>query len=353
MDSAIHARAAAAADRLCGYPFRVWGYGDSVGFEGLLAASSVLDDPGRASFVYGLIKGWVPRAKPFVELDNTAPGHAICLSEACRHDQSVLDAAEQLVAFLTARPLIEGCFQSFHVAPLKQPFGGGQLSSQETQLLSDPGPGVFVDCLHFDAPFLTHLGKLVGRDDLVDCGAGQAVAMVRLLQDESGVFSHFYLPKTRERYGYGWSRGQGWALLGLLDVLDQLPADHSARPELERAALALGRALVATQDASGHWPALVHESDVFLETSAAYFFAAGLTRGIKSGLFPVSWADCATTAFSAGVDAVSRDGTIEGVSAEIWACTSLEHYRRVPTGFQVPWGQGAFLIAVDEIARDL
>jgi unsaturated rhamnogalacturonyl hydrolase len=43
---------------------------------------------------------------------------------------------------------------------------------------------------------------------------------VRVLQDESGLFWHFWLERTQARYGFAWSRGQGWALLGLLDLHD-------------------------------------------------------------------------------------------------------------------------------------
>jgi unsaturated rhamnogalacturonyl hydrolase len=345
----VRSRASAAADVLSRYPFRVWGYGDSIGFEGLLAATELLAEPRYEAFVYGMAKGWVARSEPFVELDNTAPGHALCLSSAHR-DAAVLAALERLAAFLVERPLIEECFQTFKVAPLKEPFGDAGLTPHERRLMADPGPGVFVDCLHFDAPFLTHLGRITDNPALVECGVKQARAMVRLLQDSSGIFSHFYLPRTGERYGFGWSRGQGWALLGLLDVLEQLSPDDPANAELANAAFKLGEAVVATQGANGHWPALIHEADSFLETSAAFFFAIGLARGIRSGCFPKAWWSAAERAFAAGLECVNEDGSITGVSAEIWACTSLDHYRNVPVGFQVPWGQGPFLAAARAFA---
>lgn len=334
---------------LCRYPFRVWGYGDSIGFEGLLAAGELLATSRYDAFVHGMAKGWAARSEPFVEIDNTAPGHAICLSSAHR-DDVVLAALERLAAFLVDRPLIEGCFQTFAVAPLKEPFGGRDLTTGERQLLADPGAGVFVDCLHFDAPFLTHLGRLTDNPALVDCGVNQARAMVKLLQDSTGIFSHFYLPRTDERYGFGWSRGQGWALLGLLDVLDQLSPEDPATAELADATLKLAEVIIATQDSSGHWPALIHEADSFRETSAAFFYAVGLARGIESGLFPETWRASAERGFSAGLERVKEDGVIAGVSAEIWACTSLDHYRYVPVGFQVPWGQGPFLAAARAFA---
>jgi unsaturated rhamnogalacturonyl hydrolase len=304
--------------------------------------------------VHGATKAWIPRAEPFRELDNTAPGHAICLAFERTCDEAILPAAERLAAFLMQRPTLQGCFVAFASAPLREPYGGATLSAAEQDLLRAPGPGVFVDCLHFDPPFLVHLGRLLGKPELVDCGAAQAVAMIDLLQDPTtGVFAHFALARTGATYGYGWSRGQGWALLGLLDVLERLPAGHVHEARIRSAATRLAAALVRTQDDSGHWPALVQEPDAFLETSAAFFFADGLCRGVAAGLFPDEWLATARRAFAAGLSAVRPDGSIAGVSAAVWACTALGHYRAVPTGFQVPWGHGPFLLAVRSMRRAL
>lgn len=348
----VQARVRAVADALCRYPFSVWHYGDSVGYEGLLAASDLLGDGRYEGYVHGAIKAWIPRAEPFRELDNTAPGHAICLAFERTRDDAILPAAERLAGFLMQRPTLQGCFVAFARAPLREPYGGATLSAAEQDLLQTPGPGVFVDCLHFDPPFLVHLGQLLGKPELVECGASQAVAMIDLLQDPTtGVFAHFALARTGATYGRGWSRGQGWALLGLLDVLDRLPAGHRHEARIRDAATRLASALVDTQDRSGHWPALVHEPDVFLETSAAFFFADGLCRGVAADLFPDAWLDAARRAFAAGLSAVRPDGSIDGVSAAVWACTALSHYRAVPTGFQVPWGHGPFLLAARSLQR--
>lgn len=343
----VQARVRAVAEALCRYPFSVWHYGDSVGYEGLLAAGDLLGDGRYEGYVHGAIKAWIPRAEPFRELDNTAPGHAMCLAYERTRDEAILPAAERLAEFLIQRPTLAGCFVAFATAPLREPYGGATLSAAEQDLLRSPGPGVFIDCLHFDPPFLVHLGQLLRKGALVDAGADQAVAMIDLLQDPTtGVFAHFALARTGATYGYGWSRGQGWALLGLLDVLERLPKGHRHEPRIRTAVTRLATALVATQDQSGHWPALVQEPDVFLETSAAFFFADGLCRGVAAGLFPEEWLDAARRAFAAGLAAVRPDGSIDGVSAAVWACTALGHYRAVPTGFQVPWGHGPFLLAV-------
>ena len=106
-------RVRAAADRLCGYPFACWHYGDSIGFEGLLAATDLLGDGRYEGFLHGAAKAWIPRAKPFREIDNTAPGYAMCLLYERTSDEAVLEACLELAGFLTARRTLEGVYVAF------------------------------------------------------------------------------------------------------------------------------------------------------------------------------------------------------------------------------------------------
>jgi unsaturated rhamnogalacturonyl hydrolase len=348
----LDGRVRAAAEVLTRHPFAVWHYGDSIGFEGLLAASDLLGDPRFEAFALGAVKGWIPRAKPYRELDNTAPGHAICVLYERSGDEALLAAAGALAEHLCSRRKLEGVYVPFERAPLREPYGGARLTAEELRLLDDPGAGVFVDCLHFDAPFLTHLGILSGTLALVDAGAEQALALVRLLQLADGSFAHFYLERTDATYGHGWGRGQGWALLGLLDVLDWLPPVHPARAALVEALQRLAAALAATQTADGHWGTPIDDAASFHETSTALFVAAGFTRAIRVGLIEPELERVASRAFDAGLAAVAADGTMQGISAALWACTAGSHYPHAPVGFQVPWGQGPFLVAAYERERD-
>src|SRR3954467_13194550 len=86
------ARVRAAAELLCTYPFACWHYGDSIGFEGLLAATDLLGDGRYEGFVHGACKAWIPRARPYREIDNTTPGYALCLLHERTGDEGVLTA---------------------------------------------------------------------------------------------------------------------------------------------------------------------------------------------------------------------------------------------------------------------
>jgi unsaturated rhamnogalacturonyl hydrolase len=340
-----------AADLLVRYPFEVWHYGDSIGFEGLMAATDLLADSRYEGFVHGALRAWAARAEPFRELDNTAPGHAMCLAYERTGDEAILEAAAKLAGFLAGRRRIGGAFVSFERAPLREPYGGARLSTEELALLARPGAGVFVDCLHFDPPFLAHLARLTGDESFGDLAAQQAVAYLRLLQDESGLVWHFFLEGTGERYGYGWGRGQGWALLGLLDLLEYLPPSHAAFAELHGSLRRLAEGLAAVQEPAGSWPTVVTDPSSPPETSTAAFAAVGFARGVERGLLDESFRGPARRAWESTWSKVDEGGILRGVSAAVWASTEPSHYPNVPVGFVVPWGQGPLLLAADRVSR--
>jgi unsaturated rhamnogalacturonyl hydrolase len=338
-------RLQASAERLVEYPFRVWHYGESTGLEGLVRASRLLGEPRYEGWVHGLLRGWAARRRPFAEIDNTLPGKVLCELADRHEDELLLEAALDAAEHLMARRTVRGVALPFERAPLQEPFGGGAMAAVDLDLLEDPGPGVFVDPLHFDPPFLVRLGRMVGAPGLVDAGAAQALALADLLQDESGLFWHFFLERSGERYGLGWGRGQGWALLGLVDVLEALPPDHTGHAPLRRALERLVAALCSAQREDGGWDAVVGEPESGDESSTAAFVVAGVSGAVEAGLLPRDRLEPVRRAWSYTAARVREDGVLDGVSANVFACTVASHYHHVPRGAVVPWGQGPLLLA--------
>jgi unsaturated rhamnogalacturonyl hydrolase len=347
MDSAV-SRVTGVADSLLDLDYSTWGFGDSVAFEAMLAASDATGDPRYEAFAHGWIRAWATRALPYRGLDCTAPGAAMVAVARRTGDARVVAAARGLADYLRSRPTLEGVYLTWEHSPLMHPYGPAQLPPPEAALLCDPPPGVFLDCLHFDPPFLTALGNLTGDAELVADGLAQARGYVRLLQREDGLFDHFRLTTSAATYGPGWGRGQGWAVLGLLDVIEAAPAGEDVT-ELRRAASDLIERLVELQRDDGHWWAVVDDPSSGEEWSTAAFMAYAFQRAWEmSGLLDdgpriLSAARLARQAVVAGLDS---SGTLGQVSAAVMACTQPSHYAHVPRGFRVPWGQGPALLAL-------
>jgi unsaturated rhamnogalacturonyl hydrolase len=352
--SDVEARLRLAAERLLRYEFKPWFYGDSVGFEGLLAAAELFDDHRYSDFAHGFLQAWAARDVPRGPDDNTAPGLVLCDVAADTGDPDLVAAAGRLSQYLAARRRVTGTAVTFEDASrsMREPYGEVALNEADRELLGAPGAGIYVDCLHFDPPFYAALSTLLGEADWGLRATEEANGYISLLQDpESGLFNHFWLERRARAYGPGWGRGQGWALLGLLDVVDELPLGSPGLEPLEASAARLLEAMLATQRADGSWHAVAGVEASGDETSTAAFMTAGFLRAARLGVGdPARLGVAAERAWSATIDALDESGLLSGVSAAVYSSTADEHYYAVPRGFDVPWGQGPLLVAAAEVA---
>jgi unsaturated rhamnogalacturonyl hydrolase len=351
----VEERLRRAAERLLRYPFEAWFYGDSIGFEGLLAASELLGDDRYRTFAYGFLRGWAARDEPRRPDDNTAPGLVLCELARVMGDVGLAAAAERLAAHLAGRRRVRGVGVTFEDArrSLRPPYGPAALPPGEEALLADPGAAVYVDCLHFDPPFYASLAHLEPDGGWAARAIAEAQGYGELLRDPaSGLYAHFWLERTGRAYAPGWGRGQGWALLGLLDVLTASPAGEPGCDGLAVAAEALIEAMLRSQRPDGGWHAVVTARESGDETSTAAFMAVAFRRAARLGLADA--ADLgrgAERAWLATLAALAPDGLLSGVSAAVYSSTQPLHYHHVPRGFDVPWGQGPLLVAALEAAR--
>ncbi|MEX1295496.1 MAG: hypothetical protein AB1Z67_04915, partial [Candidatus Limnocylindrales bacterium] len=146
---AVEARLRAAAERLVAYDFVPWFYGDSIGFEGLVAASWLLGDERYREFVRSFLLAWAVDDGPHGPDDNTAPGLVLCELAEDFDDETLARAAERLARFLDRRRHVAGAPVTFEDArrSLRVPYGEGVLDPADQALLADPGAGIYVDCL--------------------------------------------------------------------------------------------------------------------------------------------------------------------------------------------------------------
>lgn len=338
----------AAADRLIDLHYTTWGFGDSVSFEGLLSASEHLGSDRWARFAHGWARAWATRSQPFVRLDCTAPGAAMVHLARSYEDAQLLDAVHLLGDYLADRPRLHGVFQTWDSSPLLAPYSQATLSERDVALLRTPPAGVFVDCLHFDPPFFAALGGALGDERFARLASEQALGYVNALQQANGLFGHFVLEGDNRVFGVGWGRGQGWALLGLLDTIQSLSDSGADGAEVLLEALTRSvEAMLSLQRDDGAWFAVVDRPESGDETSTAAFMTVVLRRAAAMGVGdPMRLNAAADRARETVLDSLDGRGSLRGVSAAVYASTELSHYDRVPRGFVVPWGQGPAVLAL-------
>jgi unsaturated rhamnogalacturonyl hydrolase len=89
-----------------------------------------------------------------------------------------------------------------------------------------------------------------------------------------------------------WSRAIGWYAMALVDVLEIMPADHPARPQLTDLLQKVARGLLKYQDPkTGVWWQVTDQGNRdgnFLEASSSCMFVYALAKGVNLGCLPRS-----------------------------------------------------------------
>ena len=204
---------------------------------------------------------------------------------------------------------------------------------------------LWVDAIYMIVPTLAKYGAVTDTPAAFDEAATQATVLAKHLMDpHEDLFRHQWreTPNTYPQPTF-WSRGNGWALAGIIDALEFLPDDHADRDALAGIARDLAAALLPLQDRSGYWHNILDDPQSPLETSGTLMFAYAFTRGLETGVLEGdAYREAAEAGMAVCEGIVDEDGAVKRVVGP-------------PGGPGVPfavtsYGQGWFLLAANEVA---
>ncbi len=321
------------AARTAAYPYKCWGFGEAIAMLGLIAASRVTgDDRYRRVVDRSFDRWWTAIEGRLSFKDHVTPGVPLLL--LAREEPGRMDAARALGALFRRFPERRG-------VAIHRPDLDGWTSH------------IWVDCLYIDGPFLALLSRMTGDSSWQDLACAHALAYLDVLWDAPrGLFFHGYDAETGRVNAIHWGRGNGWALLGLIDLLRFVQPDHPSRRRLAAVARQQVDALTALQDGDGHWHTVLDRPETYREHSVAAMMAWAVPQAARLGLVPDAALVVASRAFDAALAATDGEGNLTGVS-EATPAGDLATYTSRPTGV-FPWGQGPWLLALaDRLAPDL
>lgn len=172
-----------------------------------------------------------------------------------------------------------------------------------------------------------------------------------LFDKEAGLFyrDHRYFGK-KEANGEKvfWSRGNGWVVGGLVEILRELPERNKYRRFYEKLFISLCTRVVECQQPNGFWHASLLDPASYPspETSGTAFFVYGLAYGINEELLPRDkFLPAVEKGWQALLSAVEEDGKL-GYVQPIGADP-----RKVKREMTEVYGPGAFLLAGSEVYR--
>ena len=235
---------------------------------------------------------------------------------------------------------------ALHIAPMRRQF------DDVMQQADDPQKPVWwwCDALFMAPPVWAHLAAVTGDHEYLDYMDREWHITANLLWDpEEHLFyrDKSYLDK-REKNGRKifWSRGNGWVMGGLAQVLTYLPMSDPRRPFYVELFRQMAEKIRSLQGDEGLWrPGLLDAGDYpYPEISGSAFFIYGIAWGIHHGLLdkgqyrPVverGWAGLVKHIYEDG-----RLGSIQPIGAAPGAYAPGSSY---------VFGVGAFLLAGSEV----
>ncbi len=311
------------------YQYKAWGYGEWIALEGLLAAARICENSRYLGFTEGLIAGWISKRDRMVPADHVAPGVALTELYKLTGREIYLDRALALAHLLLHSP------RSKRGARLLRP---------------DANQHVYVDCLYSDPPLFCKLAQLTGEHKWFEEAAAYALEFWSVLVDAHvPLLYHGYSEATGSHIGLLWGRGVGWALLGMVDTLADMPENIPGRDDLLGHLRRMAATLRDLQAENGHWHTVLDHQETYLENSISCFTSAAFLKAMHVGLLDSSFEECTRRSWNACTAAISKTGQI--LVSEATPEGDLALYQSLGLGVY-PWGQGPVLRAIEERLRN-
>jgi unsaturated rhamnogalacturonyl hydrolase len=209
---------------------------------------------------------------------------------------------------------------------------------------------LWVDDLYMSISFLARMGDFSTESRYFDDAAQQVINFHKyLFNEEKGLMYHCWYSDVNRPGVAFWGRGNGWAILAQVDLLDRLPLDHARRDTLvalfQRHILGIAR----YQGGDGLWHQLLDKADSYLETSCSAMFTYAVARAVNKGYLERRYASIAQRGWEGLTSRIRTDGQVEGVCGGTGVGDDLVFYYHRPTALNDLHGIGAVLLAGAEV----
>lgn len=206
------------------------------------------------------------------------------------------------------------------------------------------------DALFMSPPAWAEMSQQTGDPRYAEFAMAEFWATTDFLYDPAEKLffrdSRFFERRDAQGRKQFWSRGNGWVLAGIANVLEHLPRNSPHRPRLEALFRDMAVRLKSLQKADGYWPpSLLAPENSPAETSGTGFFVFGLAWGVKHGVLDgAEYRPAIDRGWAALARAVASDGKLG------WVQQVSDRPDAVAESDTQFYGVGAFLLAASAVA---
>lgn len=307
------------------YWYYRWDWGESIALDGLDACAPLVAEPIFSTWVEREVDGWLATA-----------------------DDRPLSPMAPVGAALRRRDAVPGERRERIDAVLDRLVDRVRETSEHTGALTPERDGdlVFVDSLYGLPAALATIATRRDDDRLLREVAGWVDRHCAALQDPAtGLFAHFSSLSDSTPH-IAWGRGNGWAALGLADLL-AVHGDGDMAGVADRLRQLL-HGLLAFEVPGGGWRNLICEPGSYPETSTTAMVVAAIATATSVTHLDNAVVAAGERGWAAIADRIDAHGHVAGVSYRPGLNTDPARYEHTPAVGAYPWGQGAWLRAAAE-----
>jgi len=209
---------------------------------------------------------------------------------------------------------------------------------------------LWADDLYMSVPFLARMGKLTGDKTYFDFAIKQIESFTRYIYDSTdGLYFHcFYNDENMNGVAH-WGRCNGWIALAQVALLDQLPADHPKRAQLQKMLLRQIVGFSRFQDTTGMWHQVLDKPDSYLESSVTAMFIYTVAHAVNKGWISPHYLSIALNGWEGLARKVTADGELQDICIGTNIEENIRFYYNRPRETNDTHGLGAFLLAGTEL----
>ena len=146
--------------------------------------------------------------------------------------------------------------------------------------------GVWIDVVTCTTPFMLYAGLALKEEKYIDFAAEQCIKMYELFLDATCGLLHQtkgLMQNPLRMSADHWSRGNGWGLIGLAELMRYLPENSTHRIKAKRYYMDMIDSLLPYQTSKGMWRQEIVEPLAWEESSGTGLILYCMGVGLRSG----------------------------------------------------------------------
>ena len=216
---------------------------------------------------------------------------------------------------------------------------------------------MWVDDLYMSVPFLRRYYQLTLNTEYLNEACRQILLFEKyLFMKDLNTMSHIYSFEHNRATNIPWSRGNGWAVFSISELLEVLTAGHQDYEKITGLYNRLASGFLKLQGEHGLWHQVLNRKDTYEESSCTAMFICAFVRGIIKGYISRDQLEnAAEAAFKAweglSARAVDYQGNIYGICRGSGFSFSSDYYKELSWNYNDTHGIGIIMLAGTEIVR--